>query len=162
MAAHTGAETAAGPVRLLESPVPVLTAAPPCGPHVVRLEMTPAHAGAETATGPVTVRAWVPLVAVVSPLAPEPLCGVVETLPAPQRVFCAARPAQTGAETATGPVTLFDPPPPAALAEPPAVQVVWLAATPAQTGAEMATGPVAAGVRLSPVALAPPPVVESL
>jgi hypothetical protein len=107
---------------------------------------TPAHTGAATATGPVALLPWLVPVATVPPFGPEPVWLVAGLLPVPQVVFSAATPAQTGADAATGPVTLlrvslpFEPFPAAALLVP---HCVLFAATPAQTGADTATGPVA-------------------
>ena len=119
----------------------VALALPPAE-QLVLFAATPAQTGAETATGPVAEFSWVPPVAVAPPVDPDPGCVVLAPLAAPQVVLLAATPAQTGAETATGPVTVCESLPLVAVVEPDVWQFVLFAATPAQTGADTATGPV--------------------
>jgi hypothetical protein len=147
---QTGADTAAGPVMVCESP-PLVALAAPEDRQLVSLAATPAQTGAETATGPVT-----PVDPVPAYEFPAPAVLLV-----PQFVLLDATPAQIGADTATGPVTLFesplDPEPAVALALLAAPQFVLFAATPAHTGADTATGPVTLAPPADPVS---PTVVE--
>ena len=75
----------------------------------------------------------------------------------PQLVLFATTPAQTGADAATGPVTLSECGPVVApVALPVDPQVVPWATTPAQTGADTAIGPVTLFELPSLAAVAPP------